>query len=69
METKKVQLNVYIAEVCRDMLQKMAAERMLKDPRRAVSASKMGADIICEYLKGLEVKEKNDEVSHRKKPE
>ncbi len=69
METKKVQLNVYIAAVYRDMLQRMAAQKMLKDPRRSVTASKIGADIICEYLQELELKEKNDEVSRRKKPE
>ena len=54
MKTQKVQLNLYVPEQHRDMLQKMAAERMLKDPRRSVSASKVGAEIICEYLENLE---------------
>lgn len=53
METKKVQLNVYISEQYRDMLQRMAAERMLKNPRRSVTASRVGAEILCEYLKTL----------------
>lgn len=50
MITKKVQLNVYIPEAYRDTLQRLAGQRMLNDPRRSVTASKIGAEIICEYL-------------------
>ena len=50
---KKVQLNIYIAESYRNMLGKMAAERMMKDPSRSASASQIGAEIICEYLDRL----------------
>ena len=53
MKNKKVQLNLYIPEAYRDMLQRMAAERMLRDPKRAVSASKIGAEIVSEYLEKL----------------
>jgi len=53
MENKKVQLNLYILESYRDMLQRIAAERMLKNPKRAVSASKIGAEIVSEYLEKL----------------
>lgn len=57
MGTKKVQLNLYIGEQYRDLLQRMAAERMLKNPKRSVSASKIGAEIICEHLNKLDEKE------------
>ncbi len=61
METKKVQLNLYIPEHCRDLLQKLAAERMLKNPKRSVSASKIGAEIIAAYLENLGERERSDE--------
>ena len=57
METKKVQLNLYVPEKFRDMLQRMAAERMLKNLKRSATASKIGAEILCEYLNNLERKE------------
>jgi hypothetical protein len=50
MEAKKVQLNLYILEQHRDMLQRIAAQRMLKNPKRSVTASKIGAEVIGEYL-------------------
>ena len=64
MKNKKVQLNLYIPEEHRDMLQRLAGERMLKNPKRSASASKIGAEIICEYLDRLAGKENNqDETS------
>ena len=57
MKNTKVQLNLYIREHYRDMLQRMAAERMLKNPKRSSSASKIGAEIVCEYLEKLGKKE------------
>ena len=51
--TKKVQLNLYVPEHYRDMLQRLAAERMLENPKRSASASKIGAEILCEYLEKL----------------
>ena len=59
MTIKKVQLNLYVQEVYRDMLQKMAAERMLKDPRRSVTASKIGAEVIGEYLEKIQGERNN----------
>ena len=55
--TKKVQLNLYVPEHYRNMLQRLAAERMLIDPRRSATASKIGAEIICAYLDSLGGKE------------
>jgi hypothetical protein len=53
MEAKKVQLNLYVLEQHRDMLQRIAAQKMLKNPKKSVTASKIGADIIGEYLEKL----------------
>jgi hypothetical protein len=61
MITKKVQLNLYVPEHYRDLLQKIAAQRMLKNPKRSVTASKIGAEIIGEYL------EKYEETERRSK--
>jgi len=57
MKNNKVQLNLYLPEAHRDMLGKMAGARMLEDPKRSASASKIGAEIICEYLEDLKGKE------------
>ncbi len=56
---KKVQLNLYVPENYRDTLQRLAAERMLKDARRSVSASKIGAEILCRYLEEHEENERS----------
>jgi len=60
MMTKKAQLNVYIPEEYRDMLQRLAGQRMMNDPKRSVTASKMGAEIICEYLQNLKESERRN---------
>jgi hypothetical protein len=54
---RKIQLNVYLPERCRDRLQCLAGERMLRDPKRAVSASKIAAEVLCDYLDRLERQE------------
>ncbi len=54
MKTKKVQLNLYILEAYKNMLGRMAAERMLLNPCKSASASQIGAEIIREYLKKIE---------------
>ncbi len=53
MEAKKVQLNLYVLVKHRDMLQRIAAQRMLKNPKRSFTGSKIGAEIIGEYLEKL----------------
>jgi len=67
---KKVQLNLYILETYRNMLTKMAAQRMLNDPSKSATASQIGAEILCEYLDRLKGKETtHDETSSGKEPE
>lgn len=62
--TKKIQLNLYVPEQYRDLLQRMAAERMLKNPKRSATASKIGAEILCEYLENLKESERNTKNEH-----
>ena len=64
MEIKKVQLNLYVPEKYRDMLQRIAGARMLKNPKRSATASKIGAEILCEYLNKLENKGEGVEDAH-----
>jgi len=59
MKTTKVQLNLYILESYRDKLQRIAAEKMLRDPKRSSSASKIGAEFLCAYLEELDKKERS----------
>lgn len=67
---RKIQLNLYIHEHYRDMLQRLAGERMLKNPKRSASASKVAAEILCEYLDRLGEKEINhDETCSGKESE
>jgi hypothetical protein len=47
---RKIQLNLYVPEEYRNILQRLAAERMLKNPKRSVTASKIAVEIIGEYL-------------------
>ena len=53
MKTKKVQLNLYIPEAYKNILGRMAGERMLGNPSKPASASQIGAEIIREYLDKL----------------
>jgi hypothetical protein len=57
---KKVQLNIYIPESYRNMLGRMAAQRMLMNPSKSASASQIGAEILCEYLEKLAEAERSN---------
>lgn len=64
MKTQKVQLNLYLPEKHRDSLQRMAGERMLKNPKRSASASKIGAEILCDYLEKFGETERSEKNEH-----
>ena len=67
---RKIQLNVYLHERYRDMLQRLAGEQMVKNPKKSLSASKIAAEIICTYLNQLgERKLNHDETSGGKESE
>jgi len=63
MKAKKTQLNLYILESYKNVLGRMAAERMLKNPSKSATASQIGAEIISEYLSNLAKKEGNKEFT------
>ncbi len=58
---KKVQLNLFILQSYKNLLTRIAAERMLKNPGKSITASRIGAEILCEYLDrmGKETLKKN----------
>lgn len=53
-QTKKVQLNIYIPEQCRDRLRIMAAEQIIRNPGKQITGAGLAAEIVCEYVRNLE---------------
>lgn len=53
-DTNKVQFNLFIPAHYRDTLRRMAAEQVLRDPRKSTTGAKLAVDILCEHLKKLE---------------
>lgn len=53
-DMKKVQLNLFIPVHYRDMLRKMAAEQILKNPEKMTSGASIAVEILCDYLQRLE---------------
>ena len=60
---KRIQLNLAIPEHYRDLLRKLAAERILEDPGQVVSGASIATDILIAALKEIEEMEvkKHDE--------
>jgi hypothetical protein len=55
MNTKKqVQLNIAIPEHYRNLLRRLAAERVLKDPGQVVSGASIATDILITALQKIE---------------
>lgn len=50
---KKVQLNLCIAEHYRNQLRRIAAQKILENPGKVITAAFLGTDIICRYLDSL----------------
>ena len=70
MDTQKiVPFSTSLPKSYRDLLRKIAAEHSLKNPDAIVTAARLAREIICQYLRDLELKEKVDEVGRREKPE
>ena len=51
--SKKVQLNLCIPEHYRDQLRRMAAQMILENPGKVITAASLGTEIICRYLDDL----------------
>ena len=56
-QEKKVQLNIYIPEQCRDRLRIMAAEQVIQNPGKQMTGAGLAAEIVCAYLKTLKTNE------------
>ena len=54
---KNVALMLSIPQKYRNLLRKMAAERILSDPSQITSAARIGYMIIVDYLRALESKD------------
>jgi hypothetical protein len=61
-QAKKVQLNIYIPEQCRDRLRIMAAEQIIRNPGKQMTGAGLAAEIVCAYLNKLEETEKEDQI-------
>jgi hypothetical protein len=57
---KKIQLNLAIPERYRNLLRRMAAERMMSDPNQIVSGTSIASELLLTELKkiaGEDIKE------------
>ena len=61
--SKKVQFNLCIPEQYRDQLRRMAAQMILENPGKVITAASLGTNIICVYLDSLnETQEKKEDL-------
>lgn len=51
----KVQINLFIPHEHRDQLRRLAAKRMLENPREMATAPQVAAEIIGQYLEGIKI--------------
>ncbi len=50
---KKIQLNLAIPEQYRNLLRRMAAERVMSDPREVVTGSSIATELLVTALKEI----------------
>jgi len=50
---KKIQLNITVPERYRDLLRRIAAEKMMCDPSEVTSASSVAAEILLKELNNI----------------
>jgi hypothetical protein len=55
---KKIQLNLAIPEHYRDLLRKIAAERILRNPGELVSGASIATEMLIEELRKIEEERK-----------
>jgi len=51
--SKNVQINLSIPEHYRNLLRKMAAEKMMKDPSQVVTGASIATELLLEALKKI----------------
>jgi hypothetical protein len=52
-DEKKIQLNLAIPERYRNLLRRMAAERVMEDPGQVVTGASIATEILLTALKGV----------------
>lgn len=65
METiKNVQLNLAIPEHYRNLLRRMAAERVMKDPREVATGASIATELLLKAVKEITDEKKNEGDHH-----
>lgn len=62
-DEKKIQINLAIPEQYRNLLRRMAAERMMENPSQIVSGTSIATEILLTALKAVDGKKKEGELS------
>ncbi len=60
----KVQLNLAIPEQYRNLLRRMAAERMMSDPCRVITGSSLAAELLITTLQEITGETKEGVLNH-----
>ena len=61
---KNVQLNLAIPEHYRNLLRRMAAERVMKDPSEVATGASIATELLLKALGGITGEEKNEGGHH-----
>jgi len=61
---KKIQLNLAIPEQYRNLLRRMAAERMMSDPSQVVTGASIATEILLTVLKDIAGETKKGVPNH-----
>jgi hypothetical protein len=59
----KIQLNLSIPETYRNLLRRMAAERVLSDPREVVTGASIATELLVTALKSISGEKTSEGVS------
>ena len=57
---KKIQLNLAIPEQYRNLLRRMAAERVMSDPREVVTGASIATELLVTALKEISGEKKSE---------
>jgi len=61
---KKIQLNLAIPEQYRNLLRRMAAERVMSDPREVVTGASIATELLVTTLKEISREKKEGEFQN-----
>lgn len=61
---KNVQLNLAIPEHYRNLLRRMAAERVMKDPSEVATGASIATELLLRALREIPIEEKNGGINN-----